>query len=66
MNIDRSAMCYFIWIRLDKLYKLMEGFFQISISFSNYWPKTEKYSNRVNADQSAMYYISMDSTRQAL
>ena len=40
--------------------------FQISISFSNYWPKIEKYSNRVNIDRSAMYYISMDETRQAL
>ena len=34
--------------------------------FSNYWPKTEKYSNRVNIDRSAMYYISMDLTQQAL
>ena len=28
------------WIRLDKLYKLMESFFQILNQFSNYWPKT--------------------------
>ena len=40
--------------------------FQISIPFSNYWPKTEKYSNRVNIDKCAMYYISMDLTRLAL
>ena len=34
------------WIRFDKLYKLMVSFFfQISNSFPNYWPKTEKYSN---------------------
>ena len=31
------------WIRIDKLYKLIESFIQISNSFSNYWPKTEKY-----------------------
>ena len=30
-------------IRLDKLYILMKSFFQISILFSNYWPKTEKH-----------------------
>ena len=29
-------------------------------------PKTEKYSNGVNIDQSAMCYISMDLTQQAL
>ena len=39
---------------------------QISISFSNYKQKTVKYSNHVNIDRSAMYYISMDLTRQAL
>ena len=41
----------------------MESFFQISNSFSNKWPKTEKYSNDVrgvNIDQSAMFFISMD------
>ena len=27
------------WIRLNELYKLMESFFQISISFPSYWPK---------------------------
>ena len=44
-------------------------FFQILNSFSNYWPKSKKYSNEyrgVNIDQSAMHYISMDSSRQAL
>ena len=41
-------------------------FFHISISFSNYWPKTKKYSDRVNIDRSSMYCISMDLTRQAL
>ena len=35
-------------------------------SFSNYWPKTKKYSNRVNINWSAMYFISMDLTLQAL
>ena len=40
--------------------------FQISISFSNYWPKNEKYSNRVNIDRSAIFYISMDLPLQAL
>ena len=54
------------WIRLNNLYKLLESFFHISISFLNYWLETEKYSNRVNIDRSAMYYISMDLTRQAL
>ena len=44
----------------------MESFFKISNSFSNYWPKTGKYSNCVNIDQIAMCYISMDSSRQAL
>ena len=34
--------------------------------FSNYWPKTEKYSNRVNIHRSAMYCISMDLTQRAL
>ena len=55
-------------IRHYKLYKLMKSsfFFQISISFSNYWPKAKKYSNPVNIDQSTMYYISMDLIRQAL
>ena len=43
------------WIRLNELYKQMESFFQISISFQNYWPKTEKYSNLVNIDRSALY-----------
>ena len=54
------------WIRFDKLYKLLANFFQILISFSNYLPITEKYLNHVNIDQSEMYYISMDLTRQAL
>ena len=43
--------------------------FQISNSFLNYWPKTEKYSNRqrvVNIDQNAMLYILMDLSCQAL
>ena len=40
----------------------MESYFQISISFLNYCPKTEKYTNRVNIDQSAMYCLSMDLT----
>ena len=31
------------WIRIDKLYKLIESFIQISNSFSNYWAKTAKY-----------------------
>ena len=34
-----------------------------------FWPKTEKYSTEwrdVNIDQIAMYYISMDSSQQAL
>ena len=56
----------YLWIRLNEFYKQMESFFQISILFSNYWPKTEKYSNRVNIDRSAMCYISMDLTRQPL
>ena len=44
-------------------------FFFISNLFLNYFPKTEKYSNKkrdVNIDQSAIYYISMDSILQAL
>ena len=39
---------------------------QTNWPFSSHWPKTKKYSNRVNIDQSAMYYMSMDLTRQAL
>ena len=31
-----------------------------------YFSKTKKYSNHENIDQSTMYYISTDSTRQAL
>ena len=42
------------WICLYELYKLMESFFHISISFSDYWPKVKKYSNMVNIDQSAI------------
>ena len=38
----------------------MESSFQTS--FTDYWTKIEKYSNRVNIDQSAMYYLSMKST----
>ena len=42
-------------------------FFQISNSFSNYWPKTEKHSkSRCEYYQSAICYISMDLSRQAL
>ena len=41
-------------------------FSSVEISFSNYWPKIENYSNRVNIERSAMCYISIDSTRQAL
>ena len=44
-------------------------FLQITNLFSNYWHKTEKYSYEergVNIDQSAMCYISMDLSRQAL
>ena len=51
------------WIRLDKLYKF---FFSNFNFFSNYWPKSKKYSNSVNIDQIAMCYISMDLTRQTL
>ena len=43
-------------------------FFQISNSFPNYWPKTLQYSNEKrirNIDQSAMCYLSMDSSPQA-
>ena len=39
------------WICLNELFKIMETFF--SISFSNYWPKTEKYSNCIEIDWSA-------------
>ena len=42
------------------------AFFIFQFSFSKYWLETEKYSNRVNIDRSAMYYISMDLTRHAL
>ena len=48
LNIDQSAMCYtYQRIRIDKLYKLMEKFFQILA-------KTEKYStnNKVGCMQS--------------
>ena len=44
-------------------------FIQISNSFSNHWPKTEKYSNElrgVDIGQSLMCYISMDLSRHAL
>ena len=44
-------------------------FFQISNSFSKYWPKSKKYSNEergVNIDLSAMYSISMDSSRKQM
>ena len=33
VNIDQSAMFLYQWIRLDKLYKLMEKRFQISELF---------------------------------
>ena len=51
------------WIRLNELYKLMGSLFQISYSFSNFWPKTEHFSNEyqgVNIDQITICYISMD------
>ena len=35
------------WIRLNELYKLMEGFFQISNSFSNFWPKNIFFFKRI-------------------
>ena len=44
-------------------------FFQTSYLFSNYWLKTEKYSNEyrvVNIDPSAMCYIPMNSSQRAL
>ena len=43
--------------------------FQISNSFSNFWPKTEicsKVQRGVNIDQIAMCCISMDSSQRAL
>ena len=42
------------------------GKFFISILFSNNWPKTGKYSYRLNIDRDAIYYISNDLTRRAL
>ena len=59
----KSQFVMYQCIRLEKLYKLIESFFKISISFSNYWPIIKKYSNRVNIDRSAMYHyqwISLD------
>ena len=47
----------------------MDSFFQILNLFSNFWLKTEKYSNElrgVDIDQSAICYLSMDSFRHAL
>ena len=43
-------MSYNQWIRINELYKQMESFFRISNSFSNYWPKTEKYSNQLDIE----------------
>ena len=38
-----NELTIYQWIWLNKLYKPMESFFQISNYFLNYWPKTEKY-----------------------
>ena len=55
------------WIHLDKLWKLLEAFFLnfVLVFELDYWPKTEKYPNEyqgMNRDQSAMCFISMDSS----
>ena len=44
----------------------MKSFFSNLKLVSELMAKTEKYSNRLNIDRSAMYYVSMDLTRQAL
>ena len=43
-----NALYSYHWIRLDKLYKLMESFFQILNLFLNNWAKTEIYSTNNN------------------
>ena len=59
------------WVRLNKFYKLMKSFFKFQILFSELLAEKQKIFERIsmlemNIDQSAMRYISMDSTRQAL
>ena len=44
----------------------MYSFLKFQFHFKIIGRKPKKYLNRVNIDQSAMYYISMDLTRQAL
>ena len=63
MNIDQIAMCY------KSIYSSQRGLqTNVRAFFSNFklvfeiMIETEKYSKGVNADQSAMYYISMDLT----
>ena len=54
------------WICLNGLYKLMESLFHF---FFQLMADNKKYSNEqrvVNMDLNAMFYISMDSFRQAL
>ena len=58
------------WIRLNELYKLMESFSYISFFRKpKITSENQKYSNElrgVNIDQSAIYNISIDSSRHAL
>ena len=59
------------WICLDKLLQTNGKLFPKKKSnlFLNYWPKTEIFLNEkrgVNIDQIAMFYISMDLSREAL
>ena len=57
------------WIRLDELYKAMESFFKFWLIFQIIGRKPKNIqtnSEGVNIDQISIFYISVDSSRQAL
>ena len=68
MNIDQIAIyVMYQWNGLNKFYKVIwKAFFKFQFCFQIIGRKAIKYSNHVNIDRSAMRYISMDLTRQAL
>ena len=62
-------MFYVSMFSTRQAHKLMKSFSAISNLISNYRLKTEKYLNEKqsgNIDKNAMFYVSMDSIRQAL
>ena len=62
-------LAIYLWIRFDKLYKLVESFILNLYFVLNYLPKTEKYSNEFldeNIAQISLCYISMDLSRLAV